>query len=196
MRCRDSFNRRFWNLDGRCCFDVLTDGIGDVSIRPNQLLAISLPHAVLANDRQATVLEKVRTQLLTPLGVRTLSPDDPAYRGRYGGDVVARDRAYHQGSAYPWLLGPYVSAMVRIYGRTPAVRTRARQILAACLNYLHTDGLGQLPELFDGDMPQRPGGAVASARSVAEILRCYAEDLLEPIPSPLPSTSDAAQFSK
>ena len=86
--------------------------------------------------------------------------------------------------------------MVRIYGRTPTVRNRARQILSGCLHYLRSDGLGQIPELFDGDHPHHPGGAPASARSVGEILRAYVEDVLEPVPPPLPNPSQAAQFSK
>src|SRR5215217_2097723 len=109
----NTINRSFWHEHAGCCYDVITDGGVDASIRPNQLLTISLPHAVLASDRHASVLEVVERDLLTPFGLRTLAPDDPSFQGRYVGDVVSRDRAYHQGSAYPWLLGPYISAMLR-----------------------------------------------------------------------------------
>jgi glycogen debranching enzyme len=134
-------------------------------------------------DRHERVVELVRSKLLTPLGVRTLSPDDPAYHPRYAGDVISRDRAYHQGPAYPWLLGPLVSAYVRVHGRGDRATSIALEMLEPVIQYLRTDGLGQLPELFDAEPPFRPGGAVASARSVAEILRAYVEDVLDMTPS-------------
>src|SRR5690606_4921132 len=111
-----SFNNRFWNPLADCCYDVIDAHGHDPSIRPNQIFAVSLPYPVLPMDRHERVLELIRNKLLTPLGVRTLSPDDPAYHPRYTGDVVSRDRAYHQGPAYPWLLGPLVSAYVRVHG--------------------------------------------------------------------------------
>src|SRR5207253_9056609 len=98
---RDAFNRRFWNDAEKCCYDVLEDHGPDPSIRPNQLLAISLPFPVLSIDRHLPVMEKIKAELLTPMGLRTLSPKDPAYQGRYAGNVVSRDRAAHQGSAFP-----------------------------------------------------------------------------------------------
>jgi len=181
---KQAFNRVFWHDHGNCLYDVATDYGVDASVRPNQLLAISLPHAVLDPSRHEAVLDCVRSQLLTPVGVRTLSPHDPAYQRRYAGDVVARDRAYHQGSVYPWLLGAYVSAMLKIRGRSADVRSTALDCLRGCLHHME-DHLEQLCELFDGDEPHHPGGAIASARNVGELLRCYVEDILNVAPVPV-----------
>lgn len=181
---KSNFNVRFWNLGANCCYDVIDHLGADPSVRPNQLLAISLPFPVLASNRFETVLEKVRFELLTPFGLRSLTPNDHNYRGAYAGDVVSRDRAHHQGSVFPWLLGPMVTAYVKVHGRGEGARTEAGQLLAACLRYMRTAGMGQLCELFDGDSPHRPGGATASAASVAEVLRCYVEDVLNNQPDP------------
>ncbi len=138
---------------------------------------------------------RVEQSLLTPFGLRTLAPTDPGYEGRYQGDVVARDRAYHQGSVYPWLLGPYVTALVRANSHSQSAKSQARQSLSSCIRYMQTDGLGQIPELFDGDAPHHPGGALASARSVAEILRCYVEDVIDPAPPRLPNSEKTPQLT-
>ena len=180
-----AFNRRFWNEKENCCFDVVSDHGPDPSIRPNQVLAISLPFAVLNADRHAAVIDRVRDELMTPLGPRTLSPRDPSYLGRYGGDVVSRDRAYHQGSVHPWLLGQFVSAELRVKGRGEAARKDARRRLDGSLASMRTDGLGLLCELFDGDAPHRAGGATASAPAVGELLRCYVEDVVDQTPTHL-----------
>jgi glycogen debranching enzyme len=180
---RDAFNQRFWNAESDCCFDVVDDQSADAAIRPNQLFAISLPFAVLSIDHHQSVLDVIREHLLTPFGLRTLSPEHAHYTGRYGGGVVARDRAYHQGTVFPWLLGPYVTALAKVRGRGQAVRDEAGGLIKGCIDYMTNDGLGQLCELFDGDVPHQPGGVRASARSVAEILRCYAEEVLDlPLP--------------
>ena len=176
---RAAFNRRFWNESARCCFDVVLDAGADGSIRPNQLFAISLPFAVLALDRQQAMLDVARKHLLTPFGLRTLSASDSSYEGRYGGTVVTRDRAYHQGTVFPWLLGPFITALVKVRGRSQEVRDEAYAMLQGCFEYLRGNGLGQLCELFDGDSPQQPGGLRASAKSVGEVLRSYVEDVLD-----------------
>jgi predicted glycogen debranching enzyme len=177
-RTHHSFNQRFWNAQEQCCFDVVGDGGNDAAVRPNQLLAVSLPFAVLRPDRWSAVVGKARTELLTPRGVRTLSPRDTRYTGRYTGDVARRDRAAHHGAAYPWLLGPYVTAMLRVTGRDASSRAAARKVLAASLERVRGDGLGHLNELCDGDAPHSPGGAIASPLAIAELLRSYAEDVL------------------
>lgn len=182
-----SFNKKFWNADRGCCFDVIDDHGTDPSIRPNQLLAISLPFAVLAMERHPTLLEKIHRSLLTPFGLRTLAPDDPAYHGRYTGDVVSRDRALHQGSVFPWLLGHWVTAYLRVLGRGATTRREALKFLEPCLQHMQGPGLGHLCELFDGDAPHRPGGAIASAASVGELLRAYVEDILDQAPAALPT---------
>lgn len=178
------FNQRFWNPERNCCFDVIDGPENDPAIRPNQLLAMSLAFPVLSKDRHQAVLQIVINELLTPMGVRTLSPRDSAYQGRYAGEVVARDRAQHQGCAYPWLLGPLVTASLRAGGRNSAAINQARVWIEPLLNRLQRDGLGQLGELFDGDAPNRPGGAIASALSIGEILRCYVQDVLGQEPTP------------
>lgn len=194
-RVRDAFNRLYWNGQGQCLFDVLEDGAIDTSIRPDQLFALSLPYPVLDPARHATVLDAVMRELLTPMGLRTLSLADHNYQGSYGGPIVARDRAHHQGSAFPWLLGPLVTAYLRVHGRSDAVRREAAKFLAGCLEYLVDPGTGTVCELFDGDTPHRPGGAPASARSVAEVLRCYVEDVLDiNPPRSLPPRASAAEL--
>jgi predicted glycogen debranching enzyme len=172
-QARDAFNARFWNAPAGYCFDVVDvegrDGVDDPSLRPNQLLAISLPHPVLAPERWRRALDAVRGALLTPVGVRTLAPGDPDYRARYDGDLRARDAAYHQGTAWGWLLGPLVDAWRRVHGDdseglswiTEGVATNLSE---ACL--------GQASEIFDAEAPYTPRGCVAQAWSVAELIRC------------------------
>ncbi len=186
-----AFNARFWNAETRCCFDVVDDVGSDASIRPNQLLAISLPFPVLAVEHHIPALEKLRRELLTPAGLRTLSPKDPAYHGRYVGDVTSRDRALHQGCVHPWLLGQFITAQSRAFGRGENVRAESRRLLTGCLHHMRHAGLGQLCELFDGDAPHRPGGAIACATAVGELLRCYVEDILD-----LHPTHDLADEAK
>ena len=175
---KPAFNQRFWNKPAGCCYDVIDDHGQDPSVRPNQALAISLPFAVLDQDRHAAVLEKVRNELLTPFGLRTLSPADPCYQGRYAGGIVSRDRAYHNGSAFPWLLGAYSTVMLKVCGRNQATLAGIKSLLRPCIDHLQGDGLGHLCELFDGDAPYTAGGAIASAASAGQILRAYAEDVL------------------
>ncbi len=194
-RIHVGFNRRFWNEQTGCCYDVVDDRGADGAIRPNQLLAVSLPFCVLSLDRHAAVLDRIREQLLTPFGLRTLSPRDPAYEGRYAGNALLRDRAAHQGTAYPWLLGSLCSANLRVHGRGEKARREARVFLEGCLRHLRAEGLGQLPELFDGNVPHAPGGEIADAASVAEVLRAYVEDALDRLPPPLPSISSSGADS-
>jgi predicted glycogen debranching enzyme len=181
-KCCETFNRRFWNDDAGCCYDVVDEKSADPAIRPNQLLAMSLPFPILRADRHAAVLERCAAALLTPFGLRTLAATDPAYQGQYQGNVVSRDRAVHNGSVYPWLLGPYVSAIVRVRGRNATVLADARSVLRPCVERIGGPGYGHLCELFDGDAPHAPGGAIASCLGVAELLRCYFEDLLDQRP--------------
>ncbi|MCS7032582.1 MAG: amylo-alpha-1,6-glucosidase, partial [Phycisphaerae bacterium] len=193
-RQAEAFNQRFWNATSHCCFDVVWDNGEDSSIRPNQLLAVSLPFPVLAPVQWKALLQTVKERLLTPYGVRTLAPSDASYQGKYAGDVVSRDRAYHQGSAYPWLLGPYSTALSRAFGRSASVREEIRKVWRGCVEHLQAEGLGLLPELFDGDPPHRPGGAVADARSVGELARVWHEEIL-PTSSPLPNQDRTRQYT-
>jgi glycogen debranching enzyme len=174
-----SFNRLFWNEREGCLYDVVNGGLPDGSIRPNQIFAVSLPHSMLSEERARKVVQVVERELLTPYGLRSLSPSDPHYRGRYEGGVYERDSAYHQGTAWPWLMGPFISSYVKVNGRSREAREQAGKLLVPLTSYLNDAGVGQIPEVFDGDPPYRPGGCIAQAWSVAEILRAISDDVLQ-----------------
>jgi predicted glycogen debranching enzyme len=166
--CAAAFNRRFWYEDGGYLFDVVDGESGDdASLRPNQLLALSLPFPVLAPRRRAAVLGTVEAALLTPVGLRSLAQRDPAYRGAYAGDARARDGAYHQGTVWPWLLGAYLTAHLRVHND----KGRIRAIIDTFFAHLPEAGVGSVSEIFDGDAPHRPRGCFAQAWSVGELLR-------------------------
>ncbi len=178
-----SFTPLFWNEAAGCLYDVVDGEDRDPSIRPNQILALSLAHPLLSDERARRVVEVVVRDLLTPYGLRSLAPGDPQYRGHYEGDPRSRDGAYHQGPVWPWLMGPFISAYVKVNGRSPAARERAAALLNGFREHLHDAGLGQVSEIFDGDAPHRPRGCVAQAWSVAELLRAAVEDVLGPKPT-------------
>jgi predicted glycogen debranching enzyme len=175
-RARERFSQVFWNDSAGCLHDVVTADGPDSSIRPNQIFAVSLPYPLLSSDQAMRVVEVVEWELLTPFGLRTLAPRDPKYKGRYDGDPYSRDGAYHQGTVWPWLLGPFLSAYVKAHGGTDEARRRADQFLDPMRAHLFQAGLGQISEVFDGDAPHRPGGCFAQAWSVGEVLRTYIED--------------------
>ncbi len=172
---RASFQTRFWNGSANCLFDIvdIEGGGNDAAIRPNQILAISLPHKLLGPEAAVQILEVVERELLTPFGLRTLSPRDPNYRGKYGGGVLSRDSAYHQGSVWPWLMGPFVLAWFDAHGRDGAARQQCLQWLSALKEYRTSEGMNQLPEVFDGDPPHHPGGCPAQAWSLALIIQAF-----------------------
>ena len=172
-----SFNRLFWNEATGCLFDVTNGAPPDPSIRPNQIFAVSLTHSMLSPERARSVVEKVQEHLLTPYGLRTLAPSDPQYRGRYTGGPTERDGAYHQGTVWPWLMGPFIAAYIKVNGGGEAARRQAAEWLEPLKVHLADGGLGHISEIFDGDVPQRPCGCIAQAWSVAEILRAYVEDV-------------------
>jgi predicted glycogen debranching enzyme len=175
-----SFNRRFWNEEAGCLYDVVNGGPPDPSIRPNQIFAVSLPHALVGDDRAAKILEVVEKHLLTPYGLRTLSPSDPNYRGRYTGNPASRDGAYHQGTVWAWLIGPFISAYLRVHGKNEASIRKAQQWLQPLREHLLGPGVGQINEIFEGDAPHRPVGCIAQAWSIAEILRITVQELQVP----------------
>ncbi len=175
-RARERFLQIFWNDAAGCLYDVITDTAPDGSIRPNQIFAVSLPYPLVSGEKALRVVEVVEWELLTPYGLRTLSPHDPQYRGHYSGDASSRDSAYHQGTVWPWLLGPFLTAYAQVHGRTPEVRSRIDRFLDPLRQHLSEAGLGQISEVFDGDPPHLPGGCIAQAWSVAEVLRAYLED--------------------
>ncbi len=173
-RVKGAFEVAFWAEDRGYLLDVVGPQGSDASLRPNQLLALSLPHPLLDPRRAARVLEAVERELLTPFGLRTLDPANPRYRGRYGGDQRTRDEAYHNGTVWPWLLGPYADAVALVRGRRAAAAV-ARRSREAFEPHLREAGLGSISEVFDGDPPHRPAGCISQAWSVAEILRIWIE---------------------
>jgi len=172
-----SFNRLFWNENAGCLYDVVNGGLPVDSIRPNQVFAVSLPHSMLSIERAKRVVETVQEQLLTPYGLRSLASTDPQYRGHYTGGSAERDGAYHEGTVWPWLLGPFITAYIKVNGGSEVSRAKAEGWLSASQSHLTDAGLGHISEIFDGDPPHRPRGCIAQAWSVAEILRAYVEDV-------------------
>jgi predicted glycogen debranching enzyme len=170
-RARDSFNLHFWNEELGCLYDVIEGDNRDASIRPNQIFAVSLHRSMLPVEKAQRVVETVRRELLTPYGLRSLAVSDPKYRGRYEGDGTSRDGAYHQGTVWAWLIGPFITAYLKAFRDTPETRVKAAAWLMPFERHLSEAGLNQVSEIFDGDSPHKPGGCIAQAWSVAELLR-------------------------
>ena len=168
---RRAFNERFWFSDGEYLFDVVDDeGRDDAKFRPNQIFSIALPHAVLARERWEPVVRNVRDRLVTPFGLRSLARGDPDYKQRYFGDLRSRDAAYHQGTVWAWLAGPFVDAWLKVY---PDDLQGARSALEGFPAHLNDACIGSISEVFDADVPFTPRGCVAQAWSVAEVLRAW-----------------------
>ena len=172
----NAFGEQFWNADCGGLFDLLTPLGADSAIRPNQIFALSLPFALVEGKRAAQVLALVEEHLLTPRGLRSLSPSDPSYRARYCGGPLERDGSYHQGIVWGWLIGPYLTALCRVHGA--AGRERGRVIIGGFDDHLQEAGLGSISEIFDAEPPFAPRGCIAQAWSVAELLRAGFEDVL------------------
>jgi predicted glycogen debranching enzyme len=172
-RARESFNRRFWSDERGHLLDVVDGEHGDdPALRPNQIFAISLHHPVLDEARWPAVLEKVRTELLTPVGLRSLARQHPDYKARYFGDLRARDAAYHQGTVWGWLIGPFIDAWLKVH---PEDRTGARHFLDGLVEHLDHGCVGSISEVFDAEPPFTQRACIAQAWSVAEALRCFAK---------------------
>jgi predicted glycogen debranching enzyme len=166
-RARRTAKARYWFDAGSYLYDVIDGPEGnDASLRPNQLMALGLSYPLVDGERARRSLDRVREKLLTPFGLRTLSPDDPRYLHRFGGDHRSRDAAYQMGIVWPWLLGPYLDAHLRIH-RDPTVVAR---VLAPFAAHFREAGLGSISEIFEGEPPYRPAGAIAQAWSVGELL--------------------------
>ncbi|MGA2097570.1 MAG: amylo-alpha-1,6-glucosidase [Candidatus Acidiferrum sp.] len=182
VQAKGSF-QKFWNEERNCCFDVIDvpgtgAGVGsgrsagkDAALRPNQIFAVSLPVSPLRKEQQKSVVDICAQQLLTSYGLRSLAPGEPGYQGHYGGDQRARDGAYHQGTVWGWLLGPFALAHYRAYGNAAA----ALRLLEPIGANISAFGLGTLSEIFDGNPPHTPRGCIAQAWTVAEVLRAWAE---------------------
>lgn len=169
-RTRAAFDRRFWNPATGHLFDVVDGEHGDdPACRPNQLFAMSLAFPVLEPARWPSVLAAVERDLVTPLGLRSLAPDHPDYKPTYHGDLLTRDAAYHQGTVWSWLIGPYIDARLRC---RPDDLAGARRALDGLVTHLGGYCIGYVGEVFDAEPPYTPGGCIAQAWGVAELLRC------------------------
>jgi predicted glycogen debranching enzyme len=176
-RVRASFNKRFWLERGEYLYDLVDGERGDdTAFRPNQILSISLPNAVLDKRRWATVLDKVIQHLGTPVGLRSLAPGHPDYKPRYDGDLRSRDAAYHQGTVWAWFAGPMVDAWLKVH---PGDKAGARKLLSGFKDELEDVGLGTIAEIFDADPPYTRRGCIAQAWSVAEVLRAWVKSAPE-----------------
>jgi predicted glycogen debranching enzyme len=173
-KVRSSFCELFWNGKGYLNDCILPDGSRDNSLRPNQIFAVSLTFSPLSEKQQASVVEVVKNHLLTPYGLRTLSSDSAGYKGVYTGPMRQRDEAYHQGTVWPYLIGPFIEAYLKVNAFSPESKIQAAEFIEPLLWHLTEDGcLGSISEIFDGDEPQRPKGCFAQAWSVAELIRAY-----------------------
>lgn len=180
-KARKSFVEKFWNPEKNCLFDVISENGKDDSLRPNQVIAVALDFTMLDKIRNEKIIDVVQKELLTPYGLRTLSKDDPRYMGVYGGDRKSRDRAYHNGTVWPWLLGPFTTAFLKTKGYTEYRREYAlKNFLTPLLTErIFKSGLGALNEVFDGEPPHTPRGCIAQAWSIAEPLRAYVQDVMQ-----------------
>ena len=184
---RQSFNDRFWFADGRYLYDVIDGehGQNDRKCRPNQILAIALPHPVLVEHRWEPVMRIVRDRLVTPVGLRSLAPGDPEFKSRYFGDLRARDAAYHQGTVWAWLAGAFIDAWLKVY---PDDWAGAQRVLDGFVSHLDEACIGSISEVFDAEEPYTPRGCIAQAWSVAEVLRVWVK-LARRAQQPAPSSS-------
>ncbi len=179
-RALDSFNLKFWNGAEGCLYDVVDGLVVDGSLRPNQIVAVSLDFTMLSEERDRLIVDVAEREFLTPRGLRTLSRGDPRYRKVYLGDKVARDLAYHNGTVWPWLFGPFVTAYFKVEGHSEGtVDFVLRNVVRPLFEeHLLEGGLGTVSEIFDAEPPFTPRGCIAQAWSVAEPLRAYVEDVL------------------
>ena len=169
------FVETFWFEEGGYLYDVVDGNIRDASIRPNQIMAIGLPYPLLENDKAKRVFQIVMDRLYTPFGLRSLAPEEPGYQPAYGGDSFQRDSAYHQGTVWSWLLGPFLTALVRIYGSEG--KAEGKKLFEEFTPHIADAGIGSISEIFDATAPHAARGCIAQAWAVGELLRAYTEHL-------------------
>lgn len=173
-RVEENFANCFWDYEANALGDVYTDGVLDGAVRPNQVFAVSLPYSLLSDQQQRAVVERVTADLLTPFGLRTLSPANPAFKGRYEGNQAQRDAAYHQGTVWPWLAGHYGEACLKTSSDTRAAAAFLRDRLAPLLKeFPESHAVASLPEVHNGNPPHTPKGCIAQAWSVGEVIRLH-----------------------
>ena len=176
-KAEQSFKEKFWNEDASCLYDIVDEnhdaGRVDAAVRPNQIMAVGgLPYSVVEGERAKAILATVESKLLTPLGLRSLSPDDPEYKAVYSGGVLERDGAYHQGTVWPWLIGPFVEAWFNVNGKSKATADEAKsRFLYPLEAHLETSGLGHISEISDASSRYHPRGCPFQAWSLSEFVR-------------------------
>lgn len=176
---KESFNAKFWDSSNQCLFDVVDGDEPDDHIRPNQIYAVSLPFSLLPEEQEKSVVALVEKELFVGCGLRSLAPDHPDYHGIYCGALAKRDAAYHQGTAWGFLLGGFFSAYMKVNHHSSSAAENAIRMLEPVRKHLSDSGcIGSISEIFDGDAPHNPRGCYAQAWSVGEVLRCYCEDIL------------------
>ena len=176
---KESFNAKFWDSSNQCLFDVVDGDEPDDHIRPNQIYAVSLPFSLLPEEQEKAVVALVEKELFVGCGLRSLAPDHPDYHGIYCGALAKRDAAYHQGTAWGFLLGGFFSAYMKVNHHSSSAAENAVHMLEPVRKHLSDSGcIGSISEIFDGDTPHNPRGCYAQAWSVGEVLRCYCEDIL------------------
>jgi len=176
---KESFNAKFWDSSNQCLFDVVDGDEPDDHIRPNQIYAVSLPFSLLPEEQEKAVVALVEKELFVGCGLRSLAPDHPDYHGIYCGALAKRDAAYHQGTAWGFLLGGFFSAYMKVNHHSSSAAENAVRMLEPVRKHLTDSGcIGSISEIFDGDAPHNPRGCYAQAWSVGEVLRCYCEDIL------------------
>ena len=176
---KESFNAKFWDSSNQCLFDVVDGDEPDDHIRPNQIYAVSLPFSLLPEEQEKAVVALVEKELFVGCGLRSLAPDHPDYHGIYCGALAKRDAAYHQGTAWGFLLGGFFSAYMKVNHHSSSAAENAVRMLEPVRKHLSDSGcIGSISEIFDGDAPHNPRGCYAQAWSVGEVLRCYCEDIL------------------
>lgn len=176
---KESFNAKFWDSSNQCLFDVVDGDEPDDHIRPNQIYAVSLPFSLLPEEQEKAVVALVEKELFVGCGLRSLAPDHPDYHGIYCGALAKRDAAYHQGTAWGFLLGGFFSAYMKVNHHSSSAAENAVHMLEPVRKHLSDSGcIGSISEIFDGDAPHNPRGCYAQAWSVGEVLRCYCEDIL------------------
>ncbi|WP_069649897.1 amylo-alpha-1,6-glucosidase [Caloranaerobacter ferrireducens] len=178
-KTKKSFGEKFWNDKGKYLYDVIQNGKPVDMLRPNQILAVSLPFSILNREKEKLIVEKVYEELYTPYGLRSLSRRHKEYIGKYGGDVLKRDGAYHQGTVWAWLIGPFVEAYVKVNNNSKESKLNAKYMLEEFYYHMKDACIGSISEIFDGDEPHYPKGCPAQAWSVGEVLRTYVEVVLD-----------------
>jgi predicted glycogen debranching enzyme len=177
-KTKASFIQSFWNEDKQCLYDLIRLDFKDDRVRPNQILAISLTNAVIENEKAEKIVQKVWEELYTDFGLRSLSPKSDEYKGIYIGEQYTRDSAYHQGTAWAWLSGHFITAYIRVFGKKSLHDKRVQGFIEPFKDHIKDACIGSISEIFDGDKPYIPRGCISQAWSVGEILRAYVEDIL------------------